>query len=74
MASFVKYGLLPKRINELESDKIEIVTLEININKRKWIILSIYRRLQSNVENLWKKYPRYWTKPSLNIKRVMHNL
>ena len=51
LAAFVKCGLLPKRINEPESGKIEIPALEININKRKWIILSIYRRPESSVDN-----------------------
>ena len=34
LAVFVKGGLLPKRINELESNKIEILAVEININKK----------------------------------------
>ena len=36
-----KTGLLPNRINEVESHKIEILAIEININKRKWIIPNV---------------------------------
>ena len=55
LAAFVKSGLLPKRINELESDKIEILAVEININKRKWVILNVYRRPESNVDNFMEE-------------------
>ena len=55
MAALVQSGLLPKRINKLESEKIEILAVEININKRKWIILNVYRRPESNVENFMEE-------------------
>ena len=55
LAAFVKSGLLPKHINELKSHKIKIVAVEININKRKWIILNVYRRSESNVDNFMEE-------------------
>ena len=43
--TFVKSGLLPKHIPDLESNIIEILPLEIRIAKSKWIVLNIYRPL-----------------------------
>ena len=55
LAAFVKSGLLPKCINELESDKIEILAVEINIDERKWIILNVYKCPESNVDNFMEE-------------------
>ena len=55
LTAFVKSGFLPKRINELESDKIKILAVEININKRKCIIFNVYRRPETNVDNFMEE-------------------
>ena len=70
MAAFVKGELLPKRINEQESDKIEILAVEITINKRKWIILNVYRRPESNVENLMEETRRILNKTFSKYDRI----
>ena len=48
--TFVKNGLLPKHIPDLESNIIEILPLEIRIDKSKWIVLNIYRPPASNIQ------------------------
>ena len=70
LAAFVKSGLLPKCINELESEKIEILAVEININKRKWIILNAYRWPESNIDNFIDNIQDDQTKPSLNMNAL----
>ena len=42
---FVKQGIPAKRIKTLESEDIEVICLEVNIEKRKWAIFNIYRPL-----------------------------
>ena len=49
--TFVKNGLLPKHIPDLESNIIEILPLEIRIDKSKWIVLNIYRPPASNMQS-----------------------
>ena len=49
--TFVKNGLLPKHIPDLESNIIEIFLLEIRIDKNKWIVLNIYRPPASNMQS-----------------------
>ena len=71
MAAFVKSGLLPKRINELESDKIKILAVEININKRKRIILNVYRRPESNVDNFMEETGKILDKTFSKYDRII---
>ena len=47
---FVKSGLLPKHIPDLESNIIEILPLEISIDENKWIVLNIYRPPASSIQ------------------------
>ena len=49
--TFVKNGLLPKHIPDLESNIIEILPLEIRTDKSKWIVLNIYRPRASNMQS-----------------------
>ena len=49
--TFVKNGLLPKHIPDLESNIIEILPLEIRIDKSKWIVLNVYRPPTSNIQS-----------------------
>ena len=71
MAAFVKSGLLPKRINQLESDKIEILVVEITINKRKWIILNVYRRPKSNFGNFMEETCKILDKTFSKYDRII---
>ena len=41
--TLVKKGLLPNRKYEFQSSVIEIISIEIVIKKRKWIIHTVYR-------------------------------
>ena len=59
LAAFVESELLPKLINELKSDKIEILAVEININKRKWIFLMYIDDQNQMLITLWKKHAGY---------------
>ena len=49
--TFVKNGPLPKHIPDLESNIIEILPIEIRIDKSKWIVLNIYRPPASNMQS-----------------------
>ena len=40
---FKKNDLVTGRIKELESTKIEIISLELTVSKHKWINFSVYR-------------------------------
>ena len=71
LSAFVKGGLLPKRINEIESDKIEILAVEININKRIWIILNVYRRPESNVDNFMEETSKIIDKTFSKYDRII---
>ena len=47
---FMKKDLITRRINELESTKVETISLELTVSKRKWMIFSVYRPPKSNFE------------------------
>ena len=45
----LKKGLLPNRKQDLESELIEILSVEITVKKRKWIINTVYRPPSSDL-------------------------
>ena len=52
---FTKKDLITRRIKELESTKIEIISLELTVSKRKWIIFSVYRPPNTNFETFFSE-------------------
>ena len=47
--TFVKKGLLPNRKQDLESKLIEILSVEITVKKRKWMVHTVYRPPSSDL-------------------------
>ena len=47
--TFVKKGLLPNRKQDLESKLIEILSVEITVKKRKWMVFTVYRPPSSDL-------------------------
>ena len=45
---FIRKDLITRRIKELESTKTEVISLELTVSKRKWIIFSVYRPTETN--------------------------
>ena len=64
--TFAKSRLLLKHISDLESNIIEILPLEIRINKSKWIVLNIYGPPASNFNLLSMNYLMFLIKASPN--------
>ena len=52
---FTKKDLITGRIKELESTKIEMISLELTVSKRKWIIFSVYRPPKTNFETFFSE-------------------
>ena len=52
---FTKKDLITRRIKELESTKIEIISLELTVSKRKWIIFSVYRPPKTNFQTFFSE-------------------
>ena len=52
---FAKKDLITRRIKELESTKIEIISLELTVSKHKWIIFSVYRPPKTNFETFFSE-------------------
>ena len=52
---FAKKDLITRRIKELKSTKIEIISLELTVSKRKWIIFSVYRPPKTNIQTFFSE-------------------
>ena len=52
---FAKKDLITRRIKELESTEIEIISLELTVSKLKWIIFSVYRPPKTNFQTFFSE-------------------
>ena len=52
---FTKKDLITRRIKELESTKIQIISLESTVSKRKLIIFSVHRPPKTNFETFFSE-------------------
>ena len=68
---FRKKDLITTRIKELESTKIEIISLELTVSKRKWIIFSVYRPPKTNFEIFFSELNIYLDKATRTYKNIV---
>ena len=68
---FVKNDLITKRKQEFESDSVEIVSLELTISRKKWIIFSFYRPPKSNIANFFSELSKCVDKATRHYKNVV---
>ena len=52
---FTRKDLITRRIKELESTKMEIISLELTVSKHTWIIFLVYRPPKTNVETFFSE-------------------
>ena len=52
---FAKNDLITKSKQEFESDSVQIISLEMTISSKKWIIFSFYRPPKSNIANFFSE-------------------
>ena len=68
---FVKNDLITKRKQEFESDSVEIVSLELTISRKKWIIFSFYRPPKSNIANFFSELSKCVDKATRRYENVV---
>ena len=68
---FVKNDLITKRKQEFESDSVEIISLELTISRKKWIIFSFYRPPKSNIANFFSELSKCVDKATRRYENVV---
>ena len=63
--------LITKRKQEFESDSVEIISLELTISRKKWIIFSFYRPPKSNIANFFSELSKCVDKATRRYENVV---